>query len=283
MKIIINYDNMKIISWNVNGIRACIKKGFLEFLEEENPDIIWIQETKWREDQVDKKSLEKIEALWYKSFWNPAERPWYSWTAMFSKTEPINVIRWIETQDLELDWIEIDEVIAENKEWRVITLEFEDFYYTTVYTPNSKSALERLEYRQDWDKAFLKFMLKLEEKKPVIFWWDLNVAHKEIDLKNSKTNKTTKTKPWTNGFTDQEREGFDNILESWFIDIFRKRNPEKEGAYSWWSYLWKARERNAWWRIDYMMISPILEEKIKDAHILSDVLWSDHCPVSIEI
>lgn len=252
-------------------------------MEEEKPDVIWIQETKWREEQVDKKSLEKIEELWYKSFWNPAERPWYSWTAIFSKIEPISVIKGIQTEELDLTWIEIDEVISENKEWRVITLEFEDFYFTTVYTPNSKSALERLEYRQIWDKVFLKFMKKLKEKKPVIFWWDLNVAHTEIDLKNPKTNKTTKTKPWTNGFTDEEREGFDNILEAWFIDIFRKRNPEKEWAYSWWSYLWKARDRNAWWRIDYMIISAILEKKIKDSHILNEVLWSDHCPVSIEI
>lgn len=272
---------MKLISWNVNWIRACIKKGFLDYLKEENPDVIWLQETKWTMEQVDAASIEAIKEMGYHIYWNPAERPGYSGTAIFSKTEPLNIIKGIEVEGMDLNEEELDEVILENHEWRVITAEFEDFFYVTVYTPNSKSALERLPYRKIWDHVFLKYMKKLEEKKPVVFCGDLNVAHKEIDLKNPKPNRTTEKKPWSAGFTDQERASFDGILEAWFVDTFRHFYPEEEWAYTWWSYLWQARTRNTGWRIDYFMVSESFIWNIEEAFIRAETLWSDHCPVWI--
>lgn len=274
---------MKLISWNVNWIRACLKKWFLDYLKEENPDVIGLQETKWRIEQAPEADIKAIEELWYKIYWNPAERPGYSGTAVFSKIEPLNVIKWIETEGLNLNEEELDEVIMENHEWRVITLEFENFFYTTVYTPNSKRELERLPYREIWDEVFLKYMKKLEETKPVIFCGDLNVAHKEIDLKNPKPNMTTEKRPWNAGFTDQERTWFDNMLEGWFIDTFRKFYPEEEWHYTWWSNFAKSRERNIGWRIDYFMISNSLENKLESAFIRPETMWSDHCPVWVVI
>lgn len=264
---------MKLISWNVNWIRACIKKWFLEFLENENPDIIWIQETKWRQEQIEKKDLEQIEKLWYKMYFNPAVRPWYSWVAILSKTEPISIYNWIDTTLLDLNEVETDEVIEENHEWRVITAEYDDFYFVTVYTPNSKHELLRLDYRQIWDHVFGEYVKMLEKKKPVIFCWDLNVAHKEIDLANPKSNKRN---PW---FTDEERDWISKIMWNWFVDTFRHFYPDKVWAYSWWSYFWTARAKNVWWRIDYFLTSNSLKEKLEDAFILPEVLWSDHCPV----
>lgn len=272
---------MKLISWNVNWIRACIKKGFIDYLKEENPDVIGLQETKWKMEQVDEKSIAEIEELGYKIYGNPAERPGYSWTAIFSKVEPIEVKFGINSEEIDVSDLEIDEVISNDKEWRVAVAEFEDFFYVTVYTPNSKGELERLPYRKTWDEAFLRYMKKLEEKKPVVFCWDLNVAHKEIDLKNPKPNKTTKTKPGKAWFTDQERASFDNILDRWFVDTFRHFYPEEEGMYTWWSYLGKARERNAGWRIDYFVTSKGFIEKVEDSFIRMETLGSDHCPVWI--
>ena len=274
---------MKLISWNVNWIRACLKKWFIDFLKEENPDIIGLQETKWRMEQVTKKEIEEIESLGYKIYGNPAERPWYSGTAILTKIEPLSFMTWINIEGLNLNHEELDEVITENHEWRVSVAEFENFYYVTVYTPNSKTELERLPYRKIWDDVFLKYMKKLEEKKPVIFCWDLNVAHRDIDIKNSQSNKTTKTKPGSAWFTDQERASFEDILNAWFIDSFRYLHPEQEWAYTWWSYLGQARSRNAGWRIDYFMISESFIWNLDTAFIKSETRWSDHCPVWITI
>ena len=249
---------MKFISWNVNGIRAVIKKGFYDFVENYNPDILCLQEIKANKEQVDL----KLDNYPYQ-YWNSAEKKGYSGTSIFSKIKPIN----------EMYGIGIEE---HDQEGRVITLEFEDYYLVTVYTPNSKRELLRLEYRQRWDSDFLKFVKSLESKKPVIFCGDLNVAHKEIDLKNPKTNHRNP------GFTDEERSSFDNIVNAGFIDTFREFNNDG-GHYTWWSYMFQARQKDIGWRIDYFCISESLKSYLKDAYILKDVLGSDHAPVVLEI
>tara|TARA_Y100001935_G_scaffold60384_1_gene50598 strand:+ start:11111 stop:11869 length:759 start_codon:yes stop_codon:yes gene_type:complete len=249
---------MKFISWNVNGIRAVIKKGFYDFVENYNPDILCLQEIKANKEQVDL----KLDSYPYQ-YWNSAEKKGYSGTSIFSKIKPIN----------EMYGIGIEE---HDQEGRVITLEFEDYYLVTVYTPNSKRELLRLEYRQRWDSDFLKFVKSLESKKPVIFCGDLNVAHKEIDLKNPKTNHRNP------GFTDEERSSFDNIVNAGFIDTFREFNNDG-GHYTWWSYMFQARQKDIGWRIDYFCISESLKSYLKDAYILKDVLGSDHAPVVLEI
>ena len=249
---------MKFISWNVNGIRAVIKKGFYDFVENYNPDILCLQEIKANKEQVDL----KLDSYPYQ-YWNSAEKKGYSGTSIFSKIKPVN----------EMYGIGIEE---HDQEGRVITLEFEDYYLITVYTPNSKRELLRLEYRQRWDSDFLKFVKSLESKKPVIFCGDLNVAHKEIDLKNPKTNHRNP------GFTDEERSSFDNIVNAGFIDTFREFNNDG-GHYTWWSYMFQARQKDIGWRIDYFCISESLKSNLKDAYILKDVLGSDHAPVVLEI
>ena len=250
---------MKIISWNVNGIRAIIKKGFYDFIDEYKPDILCLQETKAHPEQVDI----KLNQYPYQ-FWNSAEKKGYSGTAIFSKKEPLSV-----KNNIGID--------KHDNEGRVITVEFEDYFLVTVYTPNSKRELLRLEYRaQEWDIDFLKYLKKLEEEKPVIFCGDLNVAHKEIDLKNPKTNKRNA------GFTDEERSGFDNYIASGFIDTFREFE-KGEGHYTWWSYMFNSRAKNVGWRIDYFCISQILRSKLAKSYILKDVMGSDHAPVAIEI
>ena len=253
---------MKLISWNVNGIRACINKGFNEFLKTYSPDIICLQEIKAYPEQVTNINLEQYPH----KFWNPAQRKGYSGTAIFSKKKPISVKYGIGLID---------------EEGRVITLEFKDYFLVTVYTPNSKQDLSRLDFRHNqWDKKFLEYINNLN--KPVIFCGDLNVAHQEIDLKNPQSNKTTKTKPGSCGFTDQERLSFTQILNSGYIDTFRHLNPDKI-KYSWWSYMFKARQRNAGWRIDYFCIHKSIKYKIKDADILTHILGSDHCPIFLEL
>ena len=250
---------MKIISWNVNGIRAVIKKGFYDFIDEYKPDILCLQETKAHPEQVDI----KLNQYPYQ-FWNSAEKKGYSGTAIFSKKEPLSV-----KNNIGID--------KHDNEGRVIAVEFEDYFLVTVYTPNSKRELLRLEYRvQEWDVDFLKYLKKLEEEKPVIFCGDLNVAHKEIDLKNPKTNKRNA------GFTNEERSGFDNYIESGFIDTFREFE-KGEGHYTWWSYMFNSRAKNVGWRIDYFCISQILRSKLAKSYILKDVMGSDHAPVAIEI
>ena len=250
---------MRLISWNVNGIRAVIKKGFYDFMEEFNPDIICIQETKAHKDQV---NLE-LEQYPYK-FWNSAQKKGYSGTAIFSKIKPLN-----ETYGLGID--------KHDNEGRVITLEFKNYFLVTVYTPNAKRDLSRLDYRSnEWDKDFLKYMKKLDKIKPVIFCGDLNVAHKEIDLKNPKTNHKNA------GFTDEERKGFTNYIKAGFVDTFR--NFYKEGGhYTWWSYMFQARKKDIGWRIDYFCVSDRFMKLVSDSKILKNVLGSDHCPVMIEI
>ena len=248
---------MKFISWNVNGIRAVIKKGFYEFMNEYNPDIICIQETKAHKDQVD-----LVLPNYPYQYWNSAVKKGYSSTAIFSKKEPLNIIN-----DIGIE--------KHDQEGRVITLEFKEYYLVTVYTPNSKRELLRLDYRIVWDKDFFEFIKNLEEKKPVIFCGDLNVAHTEIDLKNPKTNHSNP------GFTDEERNGFSNIINNGFIDTFRELNKEG-GHYTWWSYMFQARARDIGWRIDYFCISDSLKENLKDSYILKDVLGSDHAPVVME-
>lgn len=253
---------MKFLSFNVNWIRSNVSKWFLENLINENPDIIWLQEVKATENELPIKI--DLLSLGYNVFWNSANKKWYSWTAVFSKIKPLNVTYW-------LGLAEHDE------EWRIITLEFDNFYFITVYTPNAKRELERLEYRQLWDSLFLDYCKRLEENKPVIFCWDLNVAHKEIDLTNPKSNKNNA------GFTNEEREWFQKFIDNWFIDTFRYFYPDKIWEYSWWSNFANARSRNIGWRIDYFMISKILEKKLKSAFIKQEIKWSDHCPVGIEI
>ena len=249
----------KIISWNVNGIRAVQKKGFDHFIKQENPDIICIQETKAHPDQVNI----GLDDYKYK-YWNSAQKKGYSGTAIFSKIKPIEV-----EYNLNID--------KHDNEGRVITLYFNNYNLVTVYTPNSKRDLSRLNYRQkEWDIDFLKFLKKLENDNPVIFCGDLNVAHKEIDLTNPKTNKRNA------GFTDEERGGFDNYINADFIDTFREFNNE-EGHYTWWSYMFNSRARNVGWRIDYFCISKILKQKIKNSYILPEIMGSDHAPVVLEI
>ena len=249
---------MKLISWNVNGIRACLNKGFAEFFKEVDADIFCIQETKCQPDQVE------LEFDGYESFWNSAEKKGYSGTAIFTKRKPINVTYGIGIEE-------------HDKEGRVITLEFDDFYMVNIYTPNSKRELERLSYRQIWEDEIRKYLLKLNENKPVIMCGDLNVAHKEIDLKNPKTNRHNA------GFTDEERQKMTELLDAGFTDSFRFLYPDKENAYSWWSYMGHAREKNVGWRIDYFIVSKDIENKIKETKIYSEVMGSDHCPVGLEI
>ena len=249
---------MKLISWNVNGIRACITKGFKEFFKTANADIFCIQETKCQKGQVE------LEFEGYKSYWNSAEKNGYSGTAIFKKKEPLNVTYGIGIEE-------------HDKEGRVITLEYEKFYMVNIYTPNSKRELERLEYRQIWEDEIRKYLLKLNETKPVIMCGDLNVAHEEIDLKNPKTNHRSA------GFTDEERNKMTELLQAGFIDSFRYLYPTQENIYSWWSYMRKAREKNVGWRIDYFIVSKDIESKIKEARIDTDILGSDHCPVELEI
>ena len=248
---------MKFISWNVNGIRAVIKKGFYDFINEYNPDIICIQETKAHKEQVD-----LILPDYPYQYWNSAVKKGYSSTAIFSKKKPLNIIN-----DMGIE--------EHDQEGRVIALEFEEYYLVTVYTPNSKRELLRLDYRKIWDKDFLTYMKKLEKVKPVIFCGDLNVAHTEIDLKNPKTNHSNP------GFTDEERGGFTNIVNNGFIDTFREFNKEG-GHYTWWSYMFQARTKDIGWRIDYFCISQSLKSKLKDSYILKDVMGSDHAPVVME-
>lgn len=244
----------KYISWNVNGLRAVIKKGFLEYIEEENPDIIGLQEIKLSEGQLD------LEIPGYNMYYNYAERKGYSGTAIFTKEKPINVTYGIGIEE-------------HDNEGRVITAEFSEYYFVTVYTPNSKDKLLRLDYRMIWEDEFLKYLKNLEKSKPVIVCGDLNVAHKEIDLKNPKTNTRNP------GFTIEERNKFTNLLDSGFIDTFRYFYPDKEFAYSWWSYRGNARKNNTGWRIDYFCVSESLKNRITDAEIQSNIEGSDHCPV----
>ncbi|KSV57943.1 exodeoxyribonuclease III [Acetivibrio ethanolgignens] len=247
---------MKFISWNVNGLRACIQKGFLDIFNEIDADIFCLQETKLQEGQID------LELPGYHQYWNYAEKKGYSGTAVFTKKEPLSVSYGIGIPEHDM-------------EGRVITLEFEDFYFITVYTPNSQNELARLDYRMTWEAAFLDYLKKLEEKKPVIFCGDLNVAHQEIDLKNPKTNRRNA------GFTDEERDCFTKLLASGFIDTYRYFYPDTEGVYSWWSYRFKAREKNAGWRIDYFVVSKALESRLSSATIHSEIFGSDHCPVEL--
>ena len=249
---------MKCISWNVNGIRACVQKGFMDFFQEADADIFCIQETKMQEGQLE------LETPGYFQYWNYAERKGYSGTAVFTKKEPLSFTCGIGIEE-------------HDKEGRVITLEFEEFYFVTVYTPNSQSELARLSYRMEWEDAFLAYLKKLEEKTPVIFCGDLNVAAEEIDLKNPKTNRKNA------GFTDEEREKFRKIKASGFVDTFRYFYPDEEGIYSWWSYRFRAREKNAGWRIDYFCVSQSLKERLEDARIHTDVMGSDHCPVELDL
>lgn len=247
---------MKLISWNVNGIRACVTKGFVDYFNEVDADIFCIQESKLQEGQID------LQLEGYYQYWNYAEKKGYSGTAIFTKKEPLNC-----TYGLGIE--------EHDKEGRVITLEFEDFYMVTVYTPNSKSELLRLDYRMVWEDDFRAYLKNLELSKPVVVCGDLNVAHKEIDLKNPKTNRKNA------GFTDEERNKFSKLLEEGFVDTFRAIYPEEEGRYSWWSYRFSARAKNAGWRIDYFCVSESLKDKIQDADIHSETLGSDHCPVEL--
>ena len=249
---------MKLISWNVNGLRACVQKGFLDFFREIDADIFCIQESKLQEGQI------SLELEGYCQYWNYAVKKGYSGTAIFTRVEPISAAYGIGIEE-------------HDQEGRVITLEFESFYVVTVYTPNSQSELARLDYRMRWEEAFLSYLKELEKKKPVIFCGDLNVAHKEIDLKNPKTNRKNA------GFTDEERNKFSLLLEQGFVDTFRYFYPDQEGIYSWWSYRFQARKKNAGWRIDYFCVSECLKEKLRDAKIHTEVLGSDHCPVELDI
>ncbi len=249
---------MKFISWNVNGLRACMNKGFAEYFDSIDADIFCVQETKLQEGQID------FAPDGYNCYWNYADKKGYSGTAIFAKEKPINVTY----------GIGIDE---HDHEGRVITLEYDNFYFITVYVPNSQNELKRLDYRMKWEDDFLSFIKKLDEKKPVIYCGDLNVAHKEIDLKNPKTNRKNA------GFTDEERAKFTAVLENGFTDTFRHFYPDTEGIYSWWSYRFKAREKNAGWRIDYFVTSERLNDKLTDAEIHTDIFGSDHCPVELDI
>lgn len=249
---------MKLISWNVNGIRACVGKNFMEFFNEVDADIFCLQETKLQENQID------LQLEGYHQYWNYAKKKGYSGTAIFTKKEPISVSYGIGIEEHDM-------------EGRVITLEFDDFYMVTVYTPNSQNELKRLDYRMKWEDDFRNYLKELDNKKPVIMCGDLNVAHKEIDLKNPKTNRKNA------GFTDEERNKFTQFLDSGFIDTFRYFYPDKENIYSWWSYRFKAREKNAGWRIDYFCVSEKLKDRLVSASIHTEILGSDHCPVELII
>ena len=247
---------MKLISWNVNGIRACVGKGFLDYFKEADADVFCIQETKMQAGQLE------LDLEGYEQYWNYAQRKGYSGTAIFTKKKPLSVSYGIGIEE-------------HDTEGRVITLEFEDFYMITVYTPNSQNELARLDYRMEWEDAFLSYLKKLEENKPVIICGDLNVAHQEIDLKNPKTNRKNA------GFTDEERGKFQTLLDNGFIDTFRYFYPDQTGIYSWWSYRFQARAKNAGWRIDYFLVSNSLKDRLTDAKIHTDVMGSDHCPVEL--
>ncbi len=249
---------MKLISWNVNGLRACLDKGFMDFFKEAEADVFCLQEIKLSQEQLD------LEMPGYHQYWNYAEKKGYSGTAMFCRQEPVSVAYGIGIPE-------------HDHEGRVITAEFPEYYVVTVYTPNSQRELTRLSYRMEWEAAFLAYLKKLEEKKPVIFCGDLNVAHKEIDLKNPKSNRRNA------GFTDEERGCFTKVLESGFVDSFRHFYPDLEGAYSWWSYMANSRARNIGWRIDYFVCSQALAGQLKDAKIHAQVMGSDHCPVELDL
>ena len=249
---------MKFISWNVNGLRACVQKGFLDFFHMIDADFFCIQESKLQEGQIE------LDLPGYHQYWNYAEKKGYSGTAIFAKKEPLAVTYGIGIPE-------------HDKEGRVITLEYETFYLVTCYTPNSQNELVRLPYRMDWEDAFLSYLKVLDEKKPVILCGDLNVAHQEIDLKNPKTNHQNA------GFSDEERAKMTTLLDAGFTDTFRYFYPDTEGIYSWWSYRFKSREKNAGWRIDYFITSKRLEEKLEKAAILTDILGSDHCPVELDV
>lgn len=249
---------MKMVSWNVNGLRACVTKGFVDIFNKLDADIFCLQETKLQEGQID------LPLEGYYQYWNYAEKKGYSGTAIFTKKEPLAVT----------NGIEIDE---HNTEGRVITLEFQDFFFVTCYTPNSQNELKRLDYRMKWEDDFREYILRLNKKKPVILCGDLNVAHNEIDLKNPKTNRKNA------GFSDEEREKMTKLLNSGFTDSFRYLYPDKEGIYSWWSYRFNARKNNAGWRIDYFITSNSIKDKIIDSKIHTDIMGSDHCPVELDI
>ena len=249
---------MKLISWNVNGLRACMQKGFMDFFREADADIFCVQETKLQAGQI------VMELPGYHQYWNYAEKKGYSGTALFSKKEPLKVTYGMGVEE-------------HDHEGRVITAEYEDFYVVTVYVPNSQRELTRLDYRMEWEEAFLKYLKKLEETKPLVYCGDLNVAHQEIDLKNPKTNRQNA------GFTDQERKCFGRILENGFVDTFRHFYPDLKDAYSWWSYMGQARAKNVGWRIDYFVASEALKGLLADAGIHAQVMGSDHCPVELDL
>lgn len=248
----------KMISWNVNGLRACVGKGFLEYFRQTDADIFCIQESKLQEGQIE------IPLEGYHQYWNYAEKKGYSGAALFTKEAPLSVFYGIGVEE-------------HDHEGRVITAEYKEYYVVTCYTPNSQNELVRLSYRMTWEDAFLAYLKGLEKKKPVIFCGDLNVAHKEIDLKNPKTNRKNA------GFTDEERGKFSALLDAGFIDTYRYFYPDTEGVYSWWSYRFKAREKNAGWRIDYFCVSDVLKERLISAAIHTEVTGSDHCPVELVI
>ncbi|EMV5019672.1 exodeoxyribonuclease III [Listeria monocytogenes] len=249
---------MRLISWNVNGLRAAVKKGFLEYFEEVDADIFCLQETKLQEGQIE------LDLPAYKDYWNYAVKKGYSGTAIFTKVEPLSVQYGLG-------------IPAHDTEGRVITLEFEEFFMVTVYTPNSQAELKRLDYRMTFEDAILEYVKNLDKTKPVVLCGDLNVAHEEIDLKNPKTNRKNA------GFSDEERAKFSAFLDAGFIDSFRYFYPDLTDAYSWWSYRMNARARNTGWRIDYFIVSERLKDKLVDAKIHADVLGSDHCPVELEL
>lgn len=249
---------MKFISWNVNGLRACVQKGFFDYLKETDADFFCIQESKLQEGQI------TLELPGYHQYWNYAEKKGYSGTAIFTKYKPLSVSYGLGIEE-------------HDKEGRVITLEYDSFYLVTCYTPNSQNELKRLPYRMQWEDAIHAYLKELDAKKPVIYCGDLNVAHKEIDLKNPKTNRKSA------GFSDEERARMSELLSDGFTDTFRHFYPDAEGIYSWWSYRFKAREKNAGWRIDYFIVSDRLKEQLKGAAIHTDVFGSDHCPVELTI
>ena len=246
---------MKLISWNVNGIRAAANKGFYDFFEKVNADIFCIQETKLQEEQIDE-NMKKLREF---NYWNSAEKKGYSGTAVFSKTKPIKV------------------TYGDDNEGRTITCEYDNFYLVNCYTPNSKRELERLDFRMEWEDKIREYLIELDKIKPVIYCGDFNVAHKEIDLKNPSSNHHNA------GFTDEERGKMTLLLNSNFVDTFRYKYPDKKDCYTWWSYMFKAREKNAGWRIDYFIVSDRIKEKIVDAKIHQEILGSDHCPIELEI
>ena len=249
---------MKLISWNVNGLRACVGKNFMEDFKKLDADIFCLQETKLQEGQIE------LDLPGYHQYWNYAEKKGYSGTAIFTKEEPLSVAYGIGIEE-------------HDHEGRVITLEFEDYYLVTVYTPNSQDGLRRLDYRMQWEDDFLAYIKSLDEKKSVIYCGDLNVAHQEIDLKNPKTNRKNA------GFTDEERAKMTTVLSSGFVDTFRYFYPDAEGIYSWWSYRFRAREKNAGWRIDYFIVSERLKDRLENASIHTEIFGSDHCPVELDL